>query len=258
MIYDIRTQANAEKTLEEISGVTVEEWQKYIETNSNETDENIIVANMKCNYSLSEISVYLTHLTTAMNIDNIKKYGLLDLREAYRNRNTDLRRFLDSKGITIDLDRALLSFKDRIFNIDFKKQSQKDRYNQTNKFLVARRFDYDKEVCGFLSLDNYSGNEDYHIRPEILKDLDALLKTNLSREWAANSKPKEILFCVNADEILLDSSNKDPIVQLILEAYNKAFSNFIICSEILIKKDCKITGDRILEINDFDITKYKK
>ena len=146
------------------------------------------------------------HVTTSANeCAALKKYGILDLKQAYLCPESEIRIFLDQHGIFLDLDNCFLTFNGRSYDIAF--NSGKCPRTGTQDYLcwsIGRKFYYDYTTCGFLSIwerSPYGGR--VHCRPEILWDIDNLLRLNLSEEWEQSHYPHEITAHVKGSNIVL-------------------------------------------------------
>lgn len=115
------------------------------------------------------------HITTSSNgCKTIRSNGLYNLQKTYKSLNSELRNFLDSVGVEIDLETATLRHKQKSYCIEF----DNGRVDSA-EWAVGRKFYYDFCVCGFLSIsNNYEYGGYVHRRPEILFDIDNLLNTN--------------------------------------------------------------------------------
>ena len=117
---------------------------------------------------------------------------------------------------------------------------------------IGRKFYYDFTTCGFLSVwerSPYGGQ--VHCRPEILWDIDNLLRLNLSEEWEQSHFPYEIVAQVNGSDIVFDGdddqSDKDKVLMYLTMAYDTAFGEPFE-HILLMKNGIQISPDRIIEI----------
>ena len=94
-----------------------------------------------------------------------------------------------------------------------------------------------------------------HKRPEILKDMDELLNTDLAAEWVTTHTPYEIVVRVSADKIVYDGRNSDSeqekVMNYLMKAYWCSFSDME--NVILLKNDVEIQICDILNIRPFDM-----
>lgn len=177
--YDIRSSANACKTLVELSGVELSTWEKYVghEREYRYTDdlvEDVIKTYGQLPKNYLDFDFIYFHVTTsANNCASIKKYGILDLKQAYLCKESEIRIFLDQHGVLLNLDKGLLTFNGRTYDITFR--SGNCPRTGTQEYLcwsIGRKFYFDYTTCGFLSVwerSLYGGQ--VHCRPEILWDV---------------------------------------------------------------------------------------
>ena len=194
------------------------------------------------------------HVTTSANeCEAIKKYGILDLKQAYLCVESELRVFLDRHGIIINIEDALLTYKGKAFDISY--NAGNCPRTGTQEYLcwsIGRKFYYDFTTCGFLSVwerSPYGGQ--VHCRPEILWDIDNLLRLKLSEEWEQSHFPYEIVAQVNGLDIVFDGdddqSDKDKVLMYLTMAYDTAFGEPFE-HILLMKNGIQISPDRIIEI----------
>lgn len=261
MIYDIRSNDHAQQTLVNFTGITTSVWKKYVDRES-EYDYNIdsLVASVidsahGClpNSYRNWYFVYFHVMTSDDNCASYWQHGILNLRRSYLCCDSGLKKFLDNFGIHIDLDKQVLSYLGREFNITFGDCPDEANDNEAYRsWLVGRKFYYDYTTCGFLSVEKnrpYGGQ--VHLRPEILFDIDNLLGLDLSQKWAATHKPYKIVVKVNAEQIIHDdASDREIVLSYLAKAYNNAFGT---TSEIpiILKNDVHIPPSNILEIKPF-------
>lgn len=257
--YDIRSSENARRTLVELSGVDISTWEKFVGHESEYRCRDDLVEDVIKRFGhlprtyLDFNFVYLHVTTSANKCAVIKKYGILDLQQAYLCNESELRIFLDQHGITIDLKSALLTYNGRKFDISF--NSGNCPRTGTQEYFcwsIGRKFYYDFTTCGFLSVwerSPYGGQ--VHCRPEILWDIDNLLGLGLSMEWKHSHFPYEIVAQVYGSDIVFDGdddlSDKDKILMYLTMAYDTAFGEPFE-HVILMKNGIQISPDRIIEI----------
>lgn len=257
--YDIRTSENACRSLVRLSGVDISTWEKYVghERKYRYTDdlvEDVIKTYGQLPKSYLDFEFIYFHVTTSANdCAAIKKYGILDLKQAYLCKESEIRIFLDQHGIFIDLDNSLLTFNGRSYDITF--NSGKCPRTGTQEYLcwsIGRKFYYDYTTCGFLSIwerSPYGGQ--VHCRPEILWDIDNLLKLDLSGEWEQSHFPYEITAQVKGSDIVFDGdedqSDKDKVLMYLTMAYDTAFGEPFE-HVLLMKNGVQIPSTDIIEI----------
>lgn len=207
--YDIRTSKNACRTLVRLSGVDISTWEKYVghEREYRYTDdlvEDVIKTYEQFPRNYRDFNFIYFHVTTSANkCIAIRKYGILDLKQAYRCEESEFRVFLDQHGVFIDLANGLLTCKGRTYDIS----------------------------CNSGTCPRTGGKNTYagqvHYRPEILWDIDNLLRLNLSGEWEQSHFPYEITAQVKGSDIVFDGdedqSDKDKVLMYLTMAYDTAF-----------------------------------
>ena len=116
-IYDIRTSADALGTLVNFTKVIPPIWERYFSRirDYQYTEDLVedVIRTHGCfpdNYE-KWIFTYFHVTTSANGCASFKKHGLLDLKNSYRCADSELRIFLDSKGIEIDIDNCFLRYK---------------------------------------------------------------------------------------------------------------------------------------------------
>lgn len=258
-IYDIRTSESAMRTLVNFTGVEPPIWEKYFQLRGNyQYDDDLIedviskCGRMPPNYE-DWIFVYFHVTTSANKCRDFEVHGIMDLKKAYLCPDTELRQFLDSKGIKIDLSNCLLKYGNHEYSIAFGNMPRIYESEEHACWSIGRKFYYDFTTCGFLSVwaDSPYGGYVHH-RPEILSDIDCLLHLSLSQEWSATHEPFEIVAMVHGSDIVYDGednqSNNDKIINYLTKAYNTAFGS---PSEkiLLLKNNVQVPPQRIVEIS---------
>lgn len=193
------------------------------------------------------------HVTTSANrCRSIQKHGIMDLRNAYLCKDSELRSFLDTHRIYINIDAETLTYKNSIFNISYFPYAPRFDTEERDCWSIGRKFYFDFTTCGFLSVwerSPYGGQ--VHRRPEILMDIDNLLNLNLSNEWATTHVPYEVVAKVSGDKIVYDGydeqSEREKVIYYLTKAYQTAFGD---TSEdvLLLKNNIQIPADDIIEI----------
>ncbi len=158
---------------------------------------------------------------------------------------------MEKHDIYIDLDERILTYCGKAFDITFGAYPRRDT-EAYNCWSIGRKFYYDYTTCGFLSVwDRSPYGGQFHRRPEILMDIDNLLRLNLSHEWIATHDPYEIVAKVSGEKIIYDSdddqSDEDKVLNYLTKAYHTAFNE---PSEtlLLIKNHIQIPPKDILKI----------
>lgn len=255
MIYDIRNSELAIETLINLTNVSKNVWINS-SRDVKKTDCTQIVECLINEYRIKElncddIDFIFSHITTSNNgCESIKKYGLLDLRESYFLKDSELRKMLDSNGIEIDIENKLLKYKNNTFDINFEKDCSSTDIVEKLAWKIGYKFYFDYNICGFLTLENsaYPGN--IHKRPEILLNIDQLLDLQLSKKWTSETIAYEVVTKVGGDLIDNDGNNNSRWISYLCKAYDIAF-----CGQteniILLKRGVKIPKENVLEIKKF-------
>ena len=138
MIYDIRTSEKALKTLVELTGVSKDIWDNYMDRINDypyieKMIEEVVKRYGHLPHSYRDFEFVYFHITTSKeNCRSIKNTGIFDLCKAYENKNSELRVFLDNKGIAIDLKRRIL------WNMIFHIQNLKSLVTILKNMLVGQ------------------------------------------------------------------------------------------------------------------------
>lgn len=257
MIYDIRTTQYAQQTLTNLTGVPISIWEQYIgqEHEYKYTDylvEDVInsYGYLPCSYRDFEFIFF--HVTTSANgCVSFRKHGILNLKQSYSCDDSELKKFLEKHDIYIDLDEQVLTYRGKKFDITFGACPRQDT-EAYKCWSIGRKFYYDYTICGFLSVwerSPYGGH--VHLRPEILMDIDNLLRLNLSHEWMSTYDSYEIVAKVSGEKIIYDGdddqSDKDKVLYYLTKAYSTAFREPTE-EVLLIKNNVQIPSLDILEI----------
>ena len=181
----------------------------------------------------------------------------MDLKHVYACDDSELRCFLNNSGISIDLDKAVLRYSGREYDIKYGKCPFNRESEEYKCWSIGRKFYYDYTTCGFLSVwdDSPYGGE-VHRRPEILGDIDELLNTSLSAKWERTHKPYEVVAKVSGEKICYpydeDTSEEQKVIEYVLLAYNEALRG---SSEnvLLLKNGIQVPPNDILEIKPLSI-----
>lgn len=265
MIYDIRDSDKAARTLERITGVSSDVWSaerikdtcRIDYTDVDKDIGRIIKRNNGYIPRVNDLEMVITHVTTSGNgCSSILKNGIIDLRKAYQKSDSELRIFLESKGIDIQLESNCLKYNGKNYDISFKARPRYSESEEYAAWLVGRKFYYDFTVCGFFSINDkrpYGGN--VHRRPEILWELDNLLKTDLQQKWMQSHQAYEIVFKVPFRDIIYsgwDSDTEEKVMSYLTDAY-MCVSTEPDTKEVLCKSGVEILPDQILECNRFTL-----
>lgn len=259
MIYDIRTSEKALKTLVELTGVSKDIWDNYMDRINDypyieKMIEEVVKRYGHLPHSYRDFEFVYFHITTSKeNCRSIKNTGIFDLCKAYENKNSELRVFLDNKGIAIDLKRRILRYQDVEYDISYSKSKvPRDNTKEYACWSIGRKFYFDYTTCGFLSVwarSPYGGL--VHKRPEILMDIDNLLGLNLSVEWQSMCKPFEVVAKVSGENIIYPYDEGDSEEDKVLYYLAKAFENYFGEPHeeiVLLKNNIQIPPQDVLEI----------
>lgn len=259
MRYDIRSSKQALKTLVNLSGVNIATWNrlnKHMQEYRYSDDFVEAVINEYGHFpnSYTDFEYVFFHVTTSANgCQSIKQNGILDLQRSYQCMESELRSFLDSHGVYVDLDNQLLMYKKSTYDISYHPFSRTRQYTLEDYCKsIGRKFYYDYTVCGFLSVweDSPYGGQ-VHRQPEILIEIDNLLRTELSMEWSLSHSPYEVVATINGDCIVYDGDDNDSENEMVLNYLMKAYHNaFWKPSEqiVLLKNSIEVFAENIIEV----------
>lgn len=265
MIFDIHTKQAAQQTLFRLTGISSEIWERDLHHECDFMLQDDFVEDMISKYgnrrlpsSYMDMTFVFFHVTTSADgCAAIIQNGLLDLNYAYKCKESELRRFLDSHDINIDLESAILYYQGHEYNIYYGMCPRNHRSEEYKCWSVGRKFYYDYTICGFLSArEHHPYGGQVQRRPEILWDIDELLKTRLSDEWEQTHRPYEIVAKVCGENICYPYDDnvpeRDKVMAYVVMAYNEAFyesgENIL-----LLKNEVHIPPADILEINPLSI-----
>lgn len=140
--------------------------------------------------------------------------GLVDLQEAYRNTEGELRKFLDDKEIFINLEDKKLVYKDKEYCIA-------DTGGDTPIGMIGNKIFYDYSLCGFKYIGNYARYSCIHKYPEIVRDIDRLLELELEDEWEKSNSSYIIKYIISNQELINGKFAEDGF-NLLLDVYTTA------------------------------------
>lgn len=258
-LYDIRSSEHALNTLVNLTNVSEKMW---IEYNKREDEfkyfEDLVhyvtVTHGDCQINYEFLNFVFQHITTSSeNCETIRKYGILDLKQAYCAQNSELNKFLHDYDIDIDLSNHTLNYDGKKYDISYKHCIPNNREEDCCK-KIGRRFYSDYSICGFLSIKKEPYLGDVHSRPEILKNIDSLLGLNLSEKWILTHKAYEVIAKVSGKDIEYAGDTtcdeKEKIFYYLNNAYYIAFKGQ---QEVIfyIKKNVQIPARNITEIKPF-------
>ena len=263
MDYDIRTPELAAKTLADMTGIPYAIWlYERCLTNGNVDADYLYDILEKYNGhlpSFTDMNLIISHITTSADgCEEIAKNGLGDLQSAYRNTNSELRKYLDANGIQIRINNSCLVHDGKYYSIEYDRHDcpSDDEGIEYKGWCVGRKLYNDNGLCGFFAVNPQIPYGGYiHERPEILYDIDELLNTNLSDNWKSTHSAYEIVFKLHSGDLELYEHNNDDdeskVVKLLLNAFFEMCSG---PSEVLAqcKPNIRILPDNIINILPFD------
>lgn len=261
MIYDIRTSELAKQTLVNLTGVSINIWEKYVAKERAFEYCDLVKSVIEnhgvfpCDYK-NWTFVYI-HITTSANgCESFKNHGINDLRNSYLLLDSELRNFLDKNNIFIDIDNAKLIYNKKVYNINYGDCPIDDCSKEYKCWSIGRKLYFDYRTCGFLSVryEHPYGGE-VHCRPEILYDIDKLLDLSLSYKWKSMTIPYQIVAKVSGGNIVSSGSEDDDfreqVINYLTKAYLVAFSSPN-DNILLLKNGIKIEPCDIIDIRKLD------
>ena len=258
-VYDIRTSESALSTLVNFTQVVPPIWDKYISRQreyryNKDLVEDVIRKHGTFPENYENWIFTYFHVTTSANkCASFNEHGILDLKNSYRCADSELRTFLDNRGIEVDIDNCILKYNGKVFDISYGPCPPSFDTKAKACWSIGRKFYYDFTTCGFLSVWDLSPYGGYvHCRPEILSDIDNLLNLTLSQEWHVTHDPYEVVALVRGTDIVYDGdddqSDRDKVINYLTKAYNTAFG--APHEEIvLLKNNIQVPPQNIIEIN---------
>lgn len=263
MNIDMRTETDAMETLLHIPGINVEYMMKMLRdellmrTTTNDYEfYSFLDSNGIILPRLKDINVVFSHITTSANeCANYRTYGILSLVDTYRCEDSELRQFLTSENIEINIDFLCLKHNDKYYSIDYEDIEHSGSSEESNELRIGWRFSKDAGICGFLHInekDTYLGN--VHKRPEVLSDIDNLLNLNLSKKWEETHQPYEIIASVSGNQIdTFGDADEDWIKRRLYQTFCVATSAELTVDDFQCKKGEIIRPEQIININDFNL-----
>ena len=261
-VYDIRTSANALRTLINFTGVDSPIWEKFILRRKEYQYEDDLVKDVIQKHGClpagyEEWVFTYFHITTSANqCSSFKKHGILDLVHSYECEDSELHAFLDDKNIKIDIENRMLSYNQQTYDISFGECPPRFDRTAYACWSIGRKLYYDFTTCGFLSIwDAHPYGGYVHWRPEILSDIDNLLNLTLSNEWHISHKPYKIVATVQGRDIVYDGDDKQSIENKVLNYLTKAYiTAFGAPTEhiLLMKNGVQILPEGIIEISPLE------
>ncbi len=261
IIFDITNKDNSMNFLSNFTSIQREDILSFVKGNIIQTnictDAKNVTADNFCNtfnidiedLDVNDVMLCAIHYTTNNDENHsIKEFGLRDLQFALSN-NTPLNNFLNEYGISFDIEKKTMLANGNEYNIEFV------NYCADNPVThIARKVYYDNQVSCFFYIEDIN---DYlgcvHLRPEILYNIDELLKTDLSRKWYKSCKGYGIKFYAKISDFTEYSfpNERKTIAENLIDMSLSVISDCA-CGEIFayLKPDTIISFDNILEINE--------
>lgn len=189
--FDLKTPDSAYDFLLTLFNMSGQEYIEELIINSdNEFEEfwNRNAARVD-DINLDNIRVWGFHVVGSLDeCREIRNQGLRNLQKIL-SENTQLSRMLKSYGVSFDVKRHLLLYKDKEFNVDYDWYRHNDYSKPPEKFLepIAHRIYYDYCVNGFMMNDDiFSYGTNIHERPEfMMKISDAFPDL---KKWRMNGR----------------------------------------------------------------------
>ena len=237
MLFDIHTERAAQQTLFRLTGIPIEVWEENIHRERDYELQDYFVEAMIEEYGTRQLPksyldsdfIYFHVTTSADGCASIRRNGILDLKKAYGCEDSELRRFLDNHGVSIDLQKAFLTYRGHEYDIYYGRCPWDHESEEYKCWSIGRKLYFDYTTCGFLSAwDRSPYGGQVHRRPEILWDIDELLKTRLSDEWAQTHTAYEVVAKVSGKNICYpyddDVSEAEKVMAYVVMAYNEALN----------------------------------
>lgn len=232
--------------MEALTGIPFAVWEREEETVAS-SDGHIEEVMRRYSRRLNRITEFVfTHLTSSANeCASIRRYGLTDLCCSYKNNESELRQFLDEKGITLNLDHQTLSWNGGLYSIARRGSSLLMIDEEQALNSIGYRFFRDQCVCGFLSLGSTVYMTHLEEKPEILIDIGNFIGMDIAGEWKYTHESFAVTAKVRAQDIVRDG---DDLFYACL-AYGNSFhvdQNVLLC-----KDGVQIPPEDILSIEPF-------
>lgn len=182
LLYDLTTFESTIDCLGEYLGLTENEIGQYLATHKESYSVEGLFEAYKIDYSrLLEFDLHLAGLHVTTNNDmckTIKEHGLLDLQQALL-RDTPLSRYLAKQGVSIDVEKKLIFYNDRTYDISKDYLGIRD----SDKDFVSYKLYEDYQINSFLSYDNVL-SYGVQVTPEFLQNLSSFLsRYSIESDW---------------------------------------------------------------------------
>ena len=124
-------------------------------------------------------------------------------------------------------------------------------------WLVGRKLYYDYGICGFLSYGNTAYGGYVHRRPELLMNIDRLLKTDLADKWEDTHQPYEVIAHIGAKMIVRDGDahcdDQRKEMDYLMKAYWCALSDNE--NIVLLRSEVEVPPENIWKVHPFEAWK---
>ena len=262
MIYfDITNKDKALEFLSQFTRVAKENIIEFINDNIIQTDICTDVTKVNVNnfckifniqskgFDTENVLLCAIHYTSNFDqCQSIRNFGLRDLQFTLSH-NTPLNNFLNEHDIKFDIEKKSMTANGNNYNIEYVDYSSDKPITH-----IARKIYYDNQLSCFFNIRDITDYLGFvHLRPEILYNIDELLKTDLSHEWHRRCKGYEIKFFGKINEFTEYSfqnerlSNADNMIEMALSVISDCA-----CGEVFayLKPDTVIPFENIIEIKE--------
>lgn len=206
--FDLRTPDSAYDFLLAFFNMSGQEYIEELIINSDNEfekfwDRNVARVN---DISLNNIKVWGFHVVGSLDeCREIRNQGLRNLQKVLSG-DTQLSRMLKSYGVFFDVNRRLMLYKGKEYNVDYDWYRHNDYPMLPEKYLkpIAHRVYYDYCVNGFMMNDDvFSYGTNIHERPEFMMKLSGAFPDlkKMEDEWAKRSKSYKVNFYATIDQI---------------------------------------------------------
>ena len=231
-----------------MTGVTSRIWLSEPEQ-YDDTDEHIasIVRRYKGHLvSFSELEFVFFHLTSSNNeCLSIRNNGIKDLWNVYNTADSELRLFLQERGIELLPEYSKLIWNEEYYDIGYYGSSLLWTKKEKLANQIGYRFEKDYCVCGFLSLGPSAYATHVENNPEILLSISDLIGRDIASEWKHINKSYEVTAKVSADKIV-------PAGEALCYATYAYWNMFDIDQRVLLcKNGVSIPAEDIISIEPF-------
>lgn len=261
LYFDITNKKKAIIFLSNFTNVSRENITKFVTDNTVQndifTDATKVTSDNYCDkfqlqpeyLDVNNVMLCAIHYTSN-NDENqsIKEYGLRDLQFTLSH-NTPLNNFLKTFDIKFNIEKKSMIAKGNEYNIEYVNYSADNPVTH-----IARKIYYDNQVSCFFNINDIN---DYlgcvHLRPEILYNIDELLKTDLSHKWYKSCKGYEIKFYAKISDFTEYSfpNERKTIAENMIDMSLSVISD---CARgevfAYLKPDAIVPFNNILEINN--------